>query len=247
MVIVKLHLTNQTDKPLKINRIATDCGCIQTQHDSSTAAIGESLEIQIKLAASKREGKTRRKVKFHTDSDTRPLINCLIESNVISPVTLHKSRLEFSSSRKTQWMTGAKTKGVTIRECQSVRGVIRVINLTQDERVFRLEVEPLTEFGSASDYLRFYFNDGIQDSHIDVPVEIRSEQKARFVPSFVMIDWKKNQAFIKARVLCLPGHQRRVEKLNLKILPTGETDENILIKELSWSQTSAMLLEIKAR
>ena len=245
--VVNLRLKNLVEDELTIAKIKTDCGCLQAKTLKSQAAYGKSMEFQIQLAPSIQAGKTQRSVALmFVESKSHEPYQVLLETEVVTPITLKHSKLTVPRKSTSLIVRGAKRGETSILDCQAVRGSVRVTQIRADDNSFELTMESLIRFGRSSDLLRFRINHDGRPVAVDIPIEIRSDLKAQCLPSSAVVDWQGDRASIRSRLVLLPNHGLRIGELQVRVDPSSTFNAEVDVLDFNWKEISPVLLELHA-
>ena len=203
---IKVLLTNRTEATWTIRKIDTDCGCLSVEANNQTCVVGQVVQLDVQLAATNKIAKLRRSVRVYFETVDKPLVLNL-DVSVTGPVHLERSVFDVQSNKQALEIVGNKTRsGIRIDSLFSGRGGFLVDgDVKQNDDSFRVLIKPLHGFGTFSDILRVRYSDqGDQSQIVELPIELRSVAKIRFLPSTVLMRHDQDRWIGKTRMVLSP-------------------------------------------
>ncbi|MEM1068570.1 MAG: hypothetical protein AAGI63_06730, partial [Planctomycetota bacterium] len=165
-----------------------------------------SVELDVQLAATNKIANVRRVVRLHLDEFDGPLA-IQLDLAVKGPLQLDRSIFDLKPGQERLVLRGKKRdSGWHIDRVFSGRGGFLIDrSVEQDGEQFRLVVKPLNEFGAFSDLVRIHVRKSVNETQVlEIPIELRSINRVRFLPSTVSLTREKGQWSGETRMIIAP-------------------------------------------
>jgi hypothetical protein len=215
-VLGKALLINQTQERWTIRKVETDCGCLSADVDSRSFDSGQTVRLDFQLAATGKIAKVRRSVRIFFAEADAPLL-LYLDLSVMGPVSLDRSVFDVDSRQKRITVHGRKRHpGLRVETIFSGRGGFLLDGeVEQDEESFRFAILPLHQFGAFSDVVRIRLSSsGELLELVELPIELRSVNTIRFLPSTLMLQRDQGQWVGQTRMIVSP----EADPIDLKTL-----------------------------
>ncbi len=216
---VAIALRSELGKPLSVQSITTDCGCLRVDHKPKGVSDEGSLMLDVVLAPAKKVGRIRRNLRVFFEQEPTSPLDIGLDTLVIGPVGFKSEQVSIKSAGAIE-IAGTKTSpGLQILRCEPTRGSCRVLGIEQSSDTFSIRALPLISFGSVHELFRIRYQEpgGPEATTLDLPLELRCATPLRFLPSVATIRYEEGAWHSSAQLILAPGSDLDLKQLQLSI------------------------------
>ena len=246
---VAISLRNDLGKPLSIQSISTDCGCLRVDHDQTTVDDDGSLLLDVALAPAKKVGRIRRNLRVFFEQEPSSPLDIGLDTLVIGPIGFKSDRISIEAAGEIEIPGTKSLSDLQILHCEPMRGSCHVLGIEQSSDSFSIRVLPLISFGNTHELFRFRYQEttGSDPITLDLPLELRCDSDLRFFPSVTTIRYEEGAWRSAAKLILAPGSDLDLKQLQLSIEREDGSQWASSNYRVDLLQTSAVLCALQIR